>query len=657
MKIRFNQARPLAGAIALGTALLVLAIGQAFATPVVDGILDADYGAALASSPKDNLIVDPAATPAINDPADITAKSIDLTNIYVTNSGNALYIFVRLPHYNLTDPHGDWSIPIHLGGANDGLAVPNTLKDPWGSNVFLNYPSNPNAYVKSNFKSRAAFSDGVNGYAFVHNINAAGNGWDAGLGDFFGSEGGGTPPVGATYFHSAKIGGGEIAYKADDGTGNVGAIEMRIPFSAFAQNTTLTAPVVGNVLKLQFISFKRTPTDGHDRAAIDAVPFEDSIRFIAGPSNDYSQGIATQQVSYTIVAANTPMDVSAAAYTDSTHIALQFTDNVGTGGTTAANYSLVDTDNGNAVIAVSAAAIDAVNTKQVNLTTATLPDGHNFKVTVTNVQSTGSVVVTPARNSATFQSYVDATFTICDNGSPAIIPTTAQFISVFVFVPISKEIDLVKVTGSPNCYTTIPPFRLPPGQAKYKYRIDHSDYDTLNRRDRFNNVTIAGPNVFNDTIGGGPVGVTFNLTDYNAVLPANPVYLFNYNTDPATRILMNPVAGQPGKFTSGSQPWVQNTYEYRYVVVDPNGGTEILDPDSLNQFNRNVAINGSGSPLTQTVNDIAGTPPAPTAAEILRVAAGLVAGPSPATSATFIAMDKDASGNITILDAVKLLHP
>ncbi|HEY3411747.1 MAG TPA: hypothetical protein VGM51_01690 [Armatimonadota bacterium] len=664
MKKPLLTIRSFALAVALGAAGLALTVA-AHATPVVDGTLDAEYGAPVASSPKDNLTVD--AARGINDPADtLLAKPSDVTNVYVTNSGNALYIFVRLPYYSLQTMHGDWSIPIHLGGANDAIAVATTTGDPYGIPVTYNYPKNPNAVIKANVKSSAAFTDGVNGWGYLNTPNAALNGWQFPGGDYFGSDAAGKVPAGATKFHSVGSTGAEIAYANGDGTGNTGGIEMRIPFADFTVSGNLTAPAVGDTIYLQFYISIRDLNNNHPRAAIDSSPYEAGIRSqpTAGTGDpNYGLGIATQQVPYTIVNATTPFDVSKAGYTDATHVYVQFSDNVGTGGDVAANYALTDTDNGNAVVAVSAAAIDGVNARQVNLTTAALVYGHRYHLVVSNAKSLGGVVVTPTANSVDFQAPMPVNLTLVDNGG-LVPPGKTPWIAFFVGAGGKQK--LVPVAGKTNEWTTDVPYLVQVGTATCKFVIVNesdpnlpiTDYDTLNRRDRHPVITVAGPNDFTYYIGA-PVTVTFNLIDFTgkaatAIAAGKQLVLFDFDTDPATRFPLTAVSGKTNTFTTGPLSMVQNSTEYKYVIVTDSGlPTESLDYDTLNPGNRAIDT-GAGNVATMIRTDTNGSP---AVVDILKVAAGLAAGPTPATDPTFVAMDKDASGTITLLDALKAIKP
>lgn len=664
VKMPLFSTRSFLQGIALGVAALALS-ASAFATPVVDGTLDAEYGAPLASSPKDNLTVD--AARGINDPADTAlAKPSDVTNVYVTNSGNALYIYVRLPYYSLQTMHGDWSIPIHLGGANDAIAVDTTTGDPYGIPVTYNYAKNPNAVIKANVKSSANFTDGVNGWGYMNTPNATFNGWRFTGGDYFGTNAAGAVPAGALKFHAAGATGAEIAYANGDGTGNTGGIEMRIPFSDFAVDGNLTAPVAGDKISLQFYIGIRDANNNHPRAPIDSSPFEAGIRSqpdtVTGDPN-YAKGVATQQVTYTLINATTPFDVTKAGFIDATHMYVQFSDNVGAGGEVAGNYAVTDTDNGNAVVPVSAAAIDGTNAKQVDLTTTTIPFGHHFHVVVSNAKSLGGITVTPILNSADFQAPMPVNMTLVDNGA-LVPPTKTPWIAFFVGAGGKQK--LVQVAGTTNSWTTDVPFLVQPGTATAKFVIVNesdptlpiTDYDTLNRQDRHPVVVVPGPNNFTYYIGNS-MTTTFNLIDFTgaaaaAVAAGKQIILFDFDVNPASRFPLTPVAGQANTFTTGPLPWIQNTTQYKYVIVTDAGlPTEALDYDTLNAQNRYIDT-GVGNVTTLIHTDINGSP---AAKDILKVAAGLAAAPTPATDAIFMAMDKDGSHTITLLDAVKAIKP
>lgn len=655
------------------------------ATPVVDGILDKDYGVALATSPKDDLAV--WVPTSVNDPADPIAKTMDSTALYVTNSGNALYIFVRLPYYSLQTAYGDWAVAVHLGGANDAIAIKNTTNDPYGMKVFYNYPSNANAIIKANFVSLANFGDGVNGWGYINTPNAALNGWNFTGTDYFGSAAAGKPTTTQTTFHSVGATGSEIAYVNGDGTGSSGGIEIKVPFVDFARDANLTAPVVGDVVKLQFYSSRRdgTGSNGHVRGAIDSEPFEESARWVSDGAGgrDYTQGILTQQVSYTIQSAITPMDVQSAAFVDPTHIKVQFADNLAAGATTASNYVLTDVTAGGTPIAVSAAAIDGTLLNQADLTTATMLPGHQLSLVVSNVQSSAGIVVAAPKNTATFYSGVPVTFNLYDptdiytTDGATVMTVTGPFINWTNNADGSGEVHLTLVDAATKHYQSAPFYIIPPGGnniVEYKYRLPGITLgDPWNAlQGSYNNnpdnrammvlpgTTSISTNDYAETTNN--VNVTFNLTDNENRAAGNDVYIagqyingYNFRTI-ATLLKMTKTGAHTYTITV-PVPQGYDRYKYFTGVTDTTDPT-LLDPnyDLFSQPNLYVTIIGSGTPPTQTVNDVIGVAP-PTAAQVLRVAAGLDAGPTPATGAAFLAMDKVVDGKITIADAVKLLKP
>lgn len=668
----------IARGLALAAALAILPMA-AHATPVVDGVLDAEYGAPLVTSAKDNLAVAPAQS--INDPADENAKTMDVTNVYVTNSPTALYIYVRLPYYDLSKAHGDWSIALHLGGANDGIAVTTATGDPYGIKLTYNYPKNPNAIIKANFKSTAAFGDGVNGWGYINTPNATLDGWlfsGAPYENYFGM-GGAIIPHDATSIHSVGTTGGELAFANGDGTGNTGGIEIKVPLSDFAHDGNLTAPVVGDQIWLQYYGSVRNPSNGHDRAAIDSAPFEEGIRHQpdAGTGDpNYGVGIATQQVAYTLVDNPQTFEVSNAFATSDTTVSVQFTDNVGVGADAPGNYALVDTDNGNAAATVTAATPDATNTSQVNLTTTLVP-GHHYQVTVTNAKSVGGTDIVAGRNTATFQAPVNNTFTLKDNGA-LVPPSKPPYLAIFSGG--TRLFKLSPVSGQTDTYATTDDVWIVPGAIQYKYVFTDddpvnpqiTDYDTLNAKNRGRDVASPGPNNFTDYTSGTPVAVTFNLVDYQDVIATSgktpfmtgevtsPNWVvdptFPYPNGPAQ---LTPVAGQPFptySVTLTLPTFDPTTYAYKYILIDMTAPSpkDTVDWDTLNGGNRSASIMGAGDPRTQIVNDTVGTAPVTiTTDDILKVAGGLAAAPDKNTDAAdFNTMDVDQNGVIDVQDAV-----
>lgn len=667
--------RRLASYLGLGAALLALPLA-AHATPVVDGVLDAEYGAPLATSPKDNLIVAPAQS--INDPADVNAKTMDVTNLYVTNSPNALYIYIRLPSYNLANAHGDWTVTVHLGGANDSIAVANTTGDPYGIPVTYNYAKNPNAIIKANFKSSASFSDGVNGWGYLNTPSATLDGWQftGAYENYFGM-GSVAIPAGATSVHSVGASGAELAFANGDGSGNTGGIEIKVPLADFAHDGNLTAPAIGDKVWLQFYDSVRNPSNGHDRAAVDAVPFEDGIRRqpdqTTGDPN-FGKGVATQQIAYTLLDNPQTFEVTGANAPNNTTVNVHFSDNVGQGTDVPGNYALVDTDDGNKAVPVTAVAPDAGNTAQVNLTAALSP-GHNYKLTVTNAKSIGGAAILAGRNTATFQAPVLAKFTVTDNGD--LVPPSKP-VWLAIFSGSTRLFKLSPVAGQTNGYATTDDIWVAPGDVKYKYVLTDddpvnpqiTDYDTLNKQDRHRTAAIPGPNDFRDFTAGTPVAVTFNLVDYQDAVAKSGKSVFitgemsGWSNNPANAYpngpaQLEPVPGQPFPTYTVTLDLVTfdpSTYAYKYILINTNAADppSTTDWDTLNSTNRSVTVVGEGDPRTQVVNDTAGVPPVTVnAASILRVAGGLEAAPNKTSdAATFNAMDVNQDGVINVQDAV-----
>jgi hypothetical protein len=660
--IRSLTARALLG---VGAGLLLFAQG-AGAGPTIDGELDTTAGyTSVASSPKDNLLVytDASSNP-VNDNTDPRARVADVTDLYATNDGNALYVWVGMPHYDFANAQGDWSLILHLGGANDAVAVVEPFQDPYIAGtgfLFYNYPTGPNAVVKANFKSPLP-NDGTNGFSDLVTVTPTQDGWDygdtAGTRNFFGMDG---VPVTATstMVHSSGHDGAELAYRQGDGT--LGGVEMKIPLGDFNHNG-LTPPKVGDVIKMQFATTVRDSGGNHQRAAVDTVPFEATSRYAPGtdpPANvpDTTNGFVTTYASYTLKAAAV-MDLDSASFVDLTHLVLRFTDNPGDGADVPANYTVVDVTNANAPVSVTAAAVDGTLTSQVNLTTATLTYGHTYKITVANVKSTSGGALS-AKNTAQVSLPVQVTFELTDNGGIVkptdVVTVTGDFRGWTTGE--GQEPVLTLVDGKTNVYSVT--VTAPAGSIQYKYRLNFSDWDTLNKANRSATIQAPGPVTLHDVVGG-PVQVTFHLTNYQPeTVPAGrDVYVTGdwngFSTDPLSAtppIKMEPVAGQPGVY-QGSGTINQSSWGYKYILVDPTG-TNGVDYDTLNANNRNVLIVGAGDPLAQTVNDTAGTPPAASAADILKVVGGLVAAPDKTANASaFNALDADHDGVITLKDVV-----
>ncbi|HEY3266798.1 MAG TPA: hypothetical protein VGM37_07725 [Armatimonadota bacterium] len=647
--------------LALSAALLTLPLLAAQAAPTVDGVLDADYGAPIASSPKDNLLVDATASPAINDPALPAARANDITGLYVTNTGNALYIYIQLPYFSFATATGNFAITMHLGGANDSLAMPALSKDPYTGTVFYNYTSasrpEPNVVLISNVKSTSA-----NGWAYLMRQGSSGSyNYDNTYGDIF-SISNVAVTAASTSVHSIGPTGAEIAYAAGDGT--VGGIEIKLPFSMFSQTGVLSAPAVGDTVKLQVYD---TITG---RAAIDSAPFEAGARVYqdpGAPAPDYGQGFLTEWASYTIQQVGTPLEVLLAKIVDSTHVGLKFTDNLSTGATgggagNLANYAVVDLDNNNAVLPVTSAAVESGDPTIVDLGFASLPLGHHIRLTANNVQSASGVSITPSKNVTDYILPVLVTFEICDNSAAGLVngkavSLTGNFLGWTQGA--GKEVDLTLESGSTTCYKSAPTW-VTPGAIEYKYRLDYSDWDTMNKRNHKFTVPASSPVEIQDVIGG-PVTVTFDLTLYpDKTIPAgSTLYVTGdwngFSTDPLSAtppLAMTLVPGKTNEYTATLQT-TQNVWEYKYILID---SLATVDWTSLNADNRSVYVKGAGTPLTQTVIDTAGTPLAQLAARVLRIAGGLEAAPA-STDSIWAVLDKTGDSKITVEDAVKLLHP
>jgi hypothetical protein len=660
----------------LGACILLLA-PHSIAAPTIDGQLDAGQYTQVASSPKDNLLTytDASANP-VNDNTDPRTRVADVTDLYATNDGSALYVWAGLPYYDFANAQGSWSLVLHLGGANDSVSIVQPYTDPYVSGgdgnpgtIFFNYSPSPNAVLKANFKSPLS-GDGTNGFSDLVTVATGGTGWDygdtAGTRNYFGMDG---VPVtaAATMVHSNGHNGAEMAYQKGDGT--LGGVEIKIPLADFNHNG-LTPPKVGDVLRMQFITTVYASGGAKQRTSVDNVPFEPGSRYADGtaPPNvpDLTFGFTTLYANYTLKAA-AALEVDNAAFVDLTHLAVRFTDTLGAGANVAANYTVVDVTNGNTPVAVSAAAIDGTAQNQANLTTASLTYGHTYKITVANVKSAGGATLSTTKNSAQAVLPVQVTFELTDGGG-VILPTDVVTVTGSFRGWVTGEGNepvLTPVNGKPNTYSVT--VTSAAGPIEYKYRLNYTDWDKLNRRNHKADITAPGPVTLHDAIGGS-VATTFHLTIYQpSPLPAGrDVYVTGdwngFSTDTAAAnapIKLNPVSGQPGVY-EGTGAVTQNVWEYKYILIDP-AGVEAVDYDALNASNRTVTIVGAGTPLKQTVTDIAGVAPVTaTAADALRVAGGL--DPAPATGdpkfAALNVVDTGTSqGTIDLLDALKLARP
>lgn len=622
-----------------------------FATPIVDGTVDAEYGTPIATSPLNNLLVDPANS--IDDEANPSARSWDCTDLYATNSGDALFIFVRLPKYSLTQTIGSWGVVLHLGGANASIAPSaTTIQDSYGAQIYFQHSEPPQALIKSNARSSATANDGVGGWGYLNLPNAdltIWSGWDNPGGDVFGIQG--NPDTSIPNVVRGSKNGFAIAYRQGDGV--EGGIEMRIPFAAFGATGALTPPAVGDVIKMQFYGTTRVDSGGgslHPRGVVDCVPYE------AGSRTDPFIGYLTQYASYTVKQSQS-MDVIGGGYTNTTTAYLLFSDAVGAGGTTPANYTVTDLKT-NTPVAVTAAVIDPTNSKKVILTTAEMTRGHRMKVSASEaVKSTGGVGVTPALNSFEFVVPVLVVFTIYDVDDAANgyepVTLTGGFTDWANAAPDPdpREIILSAVPGQPKTYRT-PPVEIRPGRWTYKYRIPKlpGAWDILNRRD------------FRVDIGDAPLqelatdygsytttaDVTFTLIDTQNKLQGKTVFITGnvqenaWSTDPTIMWQLEPT-GAPNTYAT-TQPMRDGGWFYKYYVPDAPDPWNFLQTEDWY-----IETHGTGDPLTFAVTNII---PSVTALDVLKVAAGVSAGPTPASGPVFKAYDKNGDGKIDAADAV-----
>lgn len=670
----------------LAGALLLTACTASFATPVMDGLRDSEY-TLIASSPKDNLMVDE--PNLIDDPADPKAKCMDVTDFYASNSGNALYLYIELPYYNLANIYGDWGIAMHLKGANDGIERNLPAQDSYGAPVYFNHApgTGVNMQLKSNFRGTAASSDGDQGWAYLNPCSLDGAGWNFPHGNFLGDN---RWEVGSGIIHGFGNTGSEIVYKGGDGTpGNYGAIEVKLMFSDFGFDyptwTNVRPPVIGETILMQWYATTRgepgNKNNNHIRGPIDCVPFEAASRQDpnTGDPSPFG-GYLTQYATYTL-AQPASFEVSSAAAAGMTTVNVNFSDAVGDGGNTPANFVITNLAN-SATIEVTGAAIDSGTPSRVVLTTGSLPVGGTCRVTVSNVKSTGATLVNPARNSADFPVAIPVVFHLWDpqdivgknpdpnTGQNGKVTLTGSFMSWANDDGAgtgANELLCSPVEGQPGHYKSAPVL-IPPGTIYYKYRLPHMlnymNWDTLNypgSPDR-RLVIPAGSKgmetydvACNATVAGTPVSVTFEMTDYDGIAAGRPVYvtggggLSGWSGDPTGAIAMT----KTGEYTYTATATIPQGYlEYKYILIveDPPGTyTTAWDDFGPNQYSPVV---GSGTPLAQTIVNIFGTPPVPAYVKALRIAGGLEA--SPAAGAAFNALDFDKSGKIDILDAVAL---
>jgi hypothetical protein len=287
-------------------ALLLCVPFVANATPTIDGEKDAEYKL-VASSPKDDLLVDPSATPPINDPADPRFKSLDVTGLWAANTGSDLYLYIELPYYDPATIAGEFAVVFHLGGANDAIERLGVAHDPYGAGCDYGHTPAVNAVLKSNLLGFLRDYDGNQGYAFINSTNKALTDWTWDTGQFLTNTV--VADVPNNLLHGYGSGGGEVVYKGNKG------IEIKIPLTTFAQNpgnTDMVAPSIGDVIKMQFYDNVRERTSpNYPRGVVDCVPYQAESR------TDPLRGYITTWASYTMVAPAS-LDVSGAQLKDLT---------------------------------------------------------------------------------------------------------------------------------------------------------------------------------------------------------------------------------------------------------------------------------------------------------------------------------------------------
>ncbi|HEY3413546.1 MAG TPA: hypothetical protein VGM51_10905 [Armatimonadota bacterium] len=675
----------------------------AYATPIMDGIRDAEYTLVYnnTTDPNHKLVNDPAAIPTpINDAADPRANLLLSNAMYAANTGSDLYIYIDMPNLDLNAVEAEWAIVMHLKGANDAIERLGVAHDPYGA--ACDYAQTPacNVVIKSNAAGFKHDYDGNQGYGFVLPANTALTDWD------WNDASGFTGSLGWTYdtvnnlVHGVGGGGGEIVYKGAHG------IELKVPLALFGTNpanSPVTPPKIGDQILMQFYTNMRDRTaPNYPRGPVDCIPFE--ARGQGDPAtHDYSRGlISTYAPPYTLVAPAT-LEVSAASLRDAldlNHIVLSFTAPLGDGATTPANYTVTNLST-NTTIPVVSAVVEANGTK-VDLE---LPVPYNTKLLVAaaNVKNTSGTVVSAGKNTATFMvgtavqctmhdpyGIIAALGTNPDTGAayrvtmtgspigwrnarpPGYTPTTDR--------PYGwNEIPMNPVSGQPNTYQS-PVFLVNAGPMGFKLCLPempdsglYVGWNALNPTDRRFFVPLsssvvqvsanaAGP--YNGTnYDGGPVNITFTLVDHDNLAAGRAVYVAGalnaWDGSITGAIPLPAVAGRPntysGTFTTGAGFGSDMATEYKYILIydDPaNPGTNKTDWDLLNPSgNRWIRIKGAGSPLAQSVTEFVG---ATKAVRILRIAAGLDM--SPQFGNYYNELDLDMSGNITLLDAVKAIH-
>lgn len=676
----------LAAAAGLAAALLLSAVACR-AIPLMDGVRDAEYTlvASNLTNSSHALVVDPAASPAINDSTDPRAKALYTTGLWATNTGTDLYIYVDMPNLDLAAIEGEWAIPFHLRGANDGIQRLGTLSDPYGAACdYLHVPA-CNAVLKSNMAGFKHDYDGNQGWAFLIAATKAADNWSWDNSNFLGN-GVWVYDTADNVVHGTGTSGGEIVYAGAKG------IEVKVPLSLFAVNpgnTSLVAPQIGDEILMQFYANMRNRTSPlYPRGPVDAAPYQASAQGAAA-THVYSRGAISQWASYTLKTPAT-FEVSGAVLkdvTDLSHLVVTFTSALGTGATIASNYAVVNAGTG-APLTVSSAQIDPTDPSRAILG-LTLPLNSKLRVTVSNVTGTNGAVVSSSRNTAELSIGTGVVFNLRDpyglaaalgndpaTGQPYSITLTGDVIGWRSSADGSNEIPVSPVSGDPGHYRT-PTVIVKAGVTGFKFRApavpQWDDWNVFNPNDRRFFVPATGSIVQANDIAagtysavshdGGAVTETFTLIDRDNAAKGNPVYLTgtftSWSGDAAGAIAMSPVPGQANTYSATFQTPAGNgadvTAKYKYLVMAPdpaNPGQTVTDWTTLNPLGDHwVNIKGAGAPARQSVTDYLG---GSQFARILRVWAGL--GPAPGWSDYYGELDVDLSGNVTLVDAVTALR-
>jgi aryl-phospho-beta-D-glucosidase BglC (GH1 family) len=654
--------------------LLVLAVSSAHAVPVMDGLKDPEY-TLVASSPKDNLLVNTSASPPIDDPADPRAMALDVTGLWAANTTTDLYLYIELPYLDLNAVAGEWAVVFHLKGANDSVGRVGASSDPYGAACDYAYSPPPNAVLKSNMCGFVNDYDGNQGYAFLCLANTAGTDWTWDNNGITGNAGWIFDTTN-NLIGGANTGGGQVVYRGGKG------IEVRIPLAMFGTGnsyaTSMVKPSIGDVIQMQFYdNVRERGTPRYPRGPIDCVPFE------AGSRTNPARGVLSSYASYTL---RTPvtLDVTGAQIkdpTDAAHITVSFSSAVVTGGGVPAHFSVTNLATGTA-IPVTGAAVEASDNTKVDIAVA-VPMNSKLAVTVSNVQGSGGVLVTPTRNSATVSVGAPAYFNLYDpygalsslgndpiTGRPYKVVLTGSLISWRNDPDGASEIPVNAVAGEPGHYRT-PMLVLNTGVVEYKYRVPHlanwDNWNVLNPNDREFYVPAtstpvqSSDNAANGTRNGGSVNVSFTLNDEDNIAAGRAVYVTgtwnNWSADPSIAVPMPAVSGQANTYRATlalpASSGTDVTLRYKYIIKpDPAGAPATTLWDDLNPLGDHCAVvRGTGGTAPQALTDLLG---GSKFSRILRIASGLDTGPG--WSAYFADLDINPDGKVDVMDVAAALR-